>query len=48
MMTEIANRLRKSEEWIVVELNPDRDLLNGLAANLSSNNKLAIIFITLI
>lgn len=44
MMTEIANKLRKSDEWIVVELNPDRDLLNGLAANLSSNNKLAAIF----
>ena len=44
MMTEIANKLRKSDEWIVVELNPDRELLNGLAANLSSNNKLAAIF----
>lgn len=44
MMTEIANKLRKSEEWIVVELNPDRDLRSGLAANLSSNNKLANIF----
>lgn len=44
MMTEIAAQFRKKSDWIVVELNPDRDLLNGLAANLSSNNRLSAIF----
>ena len=44
MMTDISNRLREDKDWIVIELNPDRDLLNSLAANLSSNNMLAGIF----
>lgn len=36
MMTGIANELKKQEEWIVVELNPTRDLLQSLAAKLYS------------
>lgn len=36
MMAGIANELRKNEEWIVVELNPTRDLLQSLAAKLYS------------
>ncbi len=44
MMTDIANTFREMKDWIVVELNPDRDLLNGLAANLCSNQKFAQIF----
>ena len=44
MMTDLVNRFRQFEDWIVVELNPDRDLLNGLAANLASNQKFAQIF----
>lgn len=44
MMTDLANHFRKLEDWVVVELNPDRDLLNGLAANLASNQKFAQIF----
>lgn len=43
-MTEIAGKFRQNNDWIVVELNPDRDLLNALAANLSSNHKLAAMF----
>lgn len=44
MMTDLANRFRQYDDWVVVELNPDRDLLNGLAANLASNQKFAQIF----
>ncbi len=44
MMTDITNCFREMKDWIVVELNPDRDLLGGLAANLSSNQKFAQIF----
>ena len=44
LMTEIAKRFKTENEWIVVELNPDRDLLNGLVAALSSDNKLVEIF----
>lgn len=36
MMTSIANELRGMDEWIVVELNPTRDLLQSLAAKLYS------------
>lgn len=36
-MTTIANSLRKDEHWLVVDLNPERDLLNTLAAELSNN-----------
>lgn len=32
MMTNIANQLRENNEWIVIELNPERDMLNALAA----------------
>lgn len=34
MMTSIASELKKREEWIVLELNPNRDLLQSLAARL--------------
>lgn len=43
-MTEIAKKLNKYDNWIVVELNPEKDLLVGLAAKLSSENELAQIF----
>ena len=42
-MTEIAKRMQE-EDWIVVELNPEKDLLQGLASKLSSENNLAKIF----
>lgn len=36
MMTGIANELKELEEWVVVELNPTRDLLQSLGAKLYS------------
>lgn len=36
MMAGIANEMKKKEEWIVVELNPTRDLLQSLASKLYS------------
>lgn len=36
MMTGITNELRERDEWVVVELNPTRDLLQSLAAKLYS------------
>ena len=36
MMTSIASELKKDERWIVVGLNPARDLLQSLAAKLYS------------
>lgn len=36
MMSAIAAELKKDEEWVVIELNPTRDLLQSLAAKLYS------------
>ena len=43
-ITEIAERLRRRKEWIVVNLNPKRDLLVSLAAKLESDAALRRIF----
>ena len=43
-MTEVTKRLDKWTDWITVELNPERDMLTGLAAKLSSENEFARIF----
>ncbi len=34
MMTQVANEIAKNKEWIVIELNPTRDLLQSLAAKI--------------
>jgi hypothetical protein len=44
LMTELSKRLRREDEWVVIELNPERDMLQALAAKLSSDNGLASIF----
>lgn len=36
MMASIAGEMKKKEEWVVVELNPTRDLLQSLAGKLYS------------
>lgn len=43
-MTEISKKIRDDKRWVVVELNPERDLLQGLASKLSSETTLAKIF----
>lgn len=45
MMTGIASELRKRNDWIVVELNPTRDLLQSLAAKIYSIPELHTLFI---
>lgn len=37
LMTSIAETLREQKGWVVVELNPETDLLQGLAGRLSSH-----------
>lgn len=37
MMAEIAQRLRKRDDWVVIELNPATDLLLSLLSKLHSN-----------
>ena len=41
LMTEVSNRLSSRAEWVVVELNPERDMLTSLAASLCSHQSLA-------
>jgi KaiC/GvpD/RAD55 family RecA-like ATPase len=43
-MTSVCKWFQKERDWIVVELNPDRDLLQNLAAKLSGEKKLKEIF----
>ena len=43
-ITGIANRLREKKEWIIVNLNPQRELLTSLAAKLNSDQMLSKIF----
>lgn len=43
MMTEIARQLREREDWVVIELNPATDLLQGMLAKLNSNKVCAAI-----
>lgn len=45
-MTSVSQKIREQGEWIVVELNPELDLLESLAAKLSGENHLAKIFRT--
>lgn len=44
MLTDIAKHFRKESDWIVVDLSPERDLLQMLAANLSNRPELLSIF----
>ncbi|MBR1759445.1 MAG: ATP-binding protein [Lachnospiraceae bacterium] len=44
LMTEVANTLANKEGWVVVELNPERDMLQSLASKLSSENRWAKLF----
>ena len=44
MMTHVADILKQETDWIVVELNPARNLLHSLAAKLCSMNQCAEIF----
>lgn len=43
-MTDVSRGIQNHEDWIVVELNPEQDLLLSLAAKLSSEKPLAQLF----
>ena len=40
MLTDISKHFRKDKDWIVIELNPDRDLLYSFAAKLYDQKNL--------
>lgn len=43
-MTNMSKKIKSLPNWTVVELNPERDLLNSLASKLSSNHSFAKLF----
>ena len=43
-ITQIASRLKEKDEWEVINLNPQRDMLTSLVAKLDSNRTLSRIF----
>ena len=43
-MTNISNEFRKAKDWIVIDLNPERDMLQMLAAELSNHQGLGQLF----
>ena len=45
MLTDISKHFRKDKDWIVIELNPDRDLLHSFAAKLYDQKNLKDLFI---
>ena len=45
MLTDISKHFRKEKDWIVIELNPERDLLYSFAAKLYDQKKLKDLFI---
>lgn len=45
MLTDVANAFRKEHGWIVLELNPERDMLMSLAASLYAIPELHKLFL---
>ena len=43
-LTEIAKKLRREKQWVVIDLNPELDLLHQLAAELSNRKELLELF----
>ncbi|MBR5974601.1 MAG: ATP-binding protein [Clostridiales bacterium] len=43
-MTSVCKRFKEEKDWVVVELNPDRDLLQNLAAKLNGEKPLKDLF----
>ncbi|MBQ9015132.1 MAG: ATP-binding protein [Firmicutes bacterium] len=44
LMTEVSKKIARQKDWITIELNPERDMLTGLAAKLYSEQNLAELF----
>ena len=44
LLTEISKYFSEKEEWVVIDLTPERDLLSSLAAELYNHQRLTIIF----
>ena len=45
MLTDISKHFKNEKDWIVIELNPDRDMLQGFAAKLYDYKDMKDLFI---
>ncbi len=45
MLSDIANEFSKNDNWIVINVTPDTDILNSIAAKLYSRNELKKLFV---
>ena len=45
LMADVSKQFEAKKDWIVVELNPERDLLDALAAHLYSRKELQMLFV---
>ena len=44
-LSHLAKKFEKNKDWLVVDLNPERDMLNSLASQIYNNSKVKHLFI---
>ena len=44
-LSRLAKKFEKNKDWVVVDLNPERDMLNSLAAQIYNNSKVKHLFL---
>ena len=44
-LSRLAKKFEKNKDWVVVDLNPERDMLNSLASQIYNNSKVKHIFL---
>ncbi len=45
LLSKLAKEFEKNRDWIVVDLNPERDMLNSLASQIYNNSKVKHLFL---
>lgn len=45
LLSKLAKEFEKNKDWIVVDLNPERDMLNSLASQIYNNSKVKHLFL---
>lgn len=45
LLSKLAKEFEKNNDWIVVDLNPERDMLNSLASQIYNNSKVKHLFL---
>ena len=45
LLSKLAKEFEKNKDWIVIDLNPERDMLNSLASQIYNNSKVKHLFL---